>query len=56
MPLADIRRTLGGARDEERREVLQSHHRRLEARLEEVRRLLEAVDAMTEEDMTTVGA
>lgn len=56
MPLADIRRILSGAGDEERRAVLQNHRFRLEARLEEVRRLLEAVDAMTEEDTTTVGA
>ncbi len=56
MPLADVRRILSGGGDEERREVLQRHRRRLEARLEEVRRLLEAVDAMTEEDTTTVGA
>jgi DNA-binding transcriptional MerR regulator/catechol 2,3-dioxygenase-like lactoylglutathione lyase family enzyme len=56
MPLADIRRILSGAGEEERREVLHSHRRRLEARLDEVRRLLEAVDAITEEDTTTVGA
>ncbi len=55
MPLADIRRILSGAGEEERRAVLQNHRFRLEARLEEVRRLLEAVDAMTEEDTTTAG-
>ncbi len=56
MPLADIRRILGGAGEEERRAVLQNHRFRLEERLEEVRSLLEAVDAMTEEDTTTAGA
>lgn len=56
MPITDIRRILSGAGDEECREVLQNHRRRLEARLDEVRRLLEAVEAMTEEDTTTVAA
>ncbi|MCO8276782.1 VOC family protein [Actinoplanes sp. TRM 88003] len=50
MPIADVRRVLAGAGDEERRQLFRDHRARLEARLDEVRRLLEAVDALTEED------
>ncbi|GAA1615527.1 VOC family protein [Actinoplanes couchii] len=50
MPIADIRRVLAGAGDTERRELFRDHRARLETRLDEVRRLLEAVDALTEED------
>jgi len=48
MPIAEIRRILAGASESERRRIFRAHRARLEARLEEVRRLLEAVDAMTE--------
>ena len=50
MPIADIRRVVAGAGDVERQQIFRGHRARLEARLEEVHRLLEAVDAMTEED------
>ena len=50
MPIADIRRIVAGAGDVERQQIFRGHRARLEARLEEVHRLLEAVDAMTEED------
>lgn len=50
MPIAEIRCILAGATESERRRIFRAHRARLEARLEEVRRLLEAVDAMTEED------
>jgi DNA-binding transcriptional MerR regulator len=48
MPIAQIRRIVSGAAESERRRILRDHRARLEARLDEVRRLLEAVDAMTE--------
>lgn len=54
MPIADIRRILAGTGDAERRQLFRDHRARLEARLDEVRRLLEAVDALTEEDRVTV--
>jgi DNA-binding transcriptional MerR regulator len=50
MPVAEIRRILGGAGEAERRQILHDHRGRLEARLDEVRRLLAAVDAMTKQD------
>lgn len=50
MPIAEIRRIVSGAGEAERRHIFRDHRARLEARLEEARRLLEAVDAMTEED------
>ena len=53
MPIADIRQILMGIDDDERRELFRTHRGRLEARLDEVRRLLQAVDAMTKE--TDVG-
>jgi DNA-binding transcriptional MerR regulator/catechol 2,3-dioxygenase-like lactoylglutathione lyase family enzyme len=56
MPIADVRRVLAGAGDAERRELFRDHRARLEARLDEVRRLLEAVDALTQEDPMTVDA
>jgi DNA-binding transcriptional MerR regulator len=56
MPIADIRRILAGASDAERRELFRDHRARLEARLDEVRRLLEAVDALTQEDHVTADA
>jgi len=56
MPVAEIRRMLVGASEEERRRILRDHRVRLEARLEEVRELLHAVDAMTEqEELVDVG-
>ena len=56
MPIADVRRALAGASDAERRQLFRDHRARLEARLDEVRRLLEAVDALTQEDQMTVDA
>jgi DNA-binding transcriptional MerR regulator len=50
MPIADIRRILAGADEADRRRLFRDHRARLEARLDEVRRLLAAVDAMTEEE------
>lgn len=50
MPIAEIRRILSGASDEERRRILRTHRARLEVRLEEVRELLEAVHALTEQE------
>lgn len=50
MPIADVRQVLAGASQDVRRDLLQAHRARLEARLEEVRRLLDVVAAMTEED------
>ena len=54
MPIADVRRVIAGADHVERTEIFRDHRARLEARLDEVRRLLEAVDAMSKE--TTMGA
>ncbi|MFI6163889.1 VOC family protein [Micromonospora haikouensis] len=56
MPIADIRRILAGTNDTERRQLFHDHRARLEARLDEVHRLLEAVDALTREDHLTVDA
>ncbi|GIM93216.1 VOC family protein [Paractinoplanes toevensis] len=56
MPIADIRRVLAGTGDEERRRLFHDHRARLEARLEEVRRLLQAVDALTQEETVTTDA
>lgn len=53
MPLADIRRILTGVGEAERQELFRDHRARLEARLDEVRRLLDAVDALTKEDTMT---
>ncbi|MFC0429695.1 VOC family protein [Kutzneria buriramensis] len=50
MPIADIRRVLAGVGDPERRELFRDHRARLEARLDEVRGLLAAVDALTQEE------
>ncbi|GAA5191202.1 hypothetical protein GCM10023322_48050 [Rugosimonospora acidiphila] len=54
MPIADIRRILAGASDPERRRLFRDHRARLEARLDEVRRLLAAVDTLTQEDTMQV--
>lgn len=56
MPIADIRRILAGISDAERRELFRVHRARLEARLDEVHRLLAAVDALTLEDTVHVDA
>ncbi|GIF02396.1 VOC family protein [Paractinoplanes rishiriensis] len=50
MPIADVRRILAGTSEAQRRQLFREHRARLEARLDEVRRLLEAVDALTQED------
>jgi DNA-binding transcriptional MerR regulator len=50
MPIAEIRRIVSGATESERRRIFRDHRARLEARLDEVRRLLDAVDAINEED------
>lgn len=55
MPIAEIRSIVSGAPETERRRILHDHRARLEARLDEVRRLLDAVDAMTEEGITGMG-
>ena len=52
MPLADIRRVLGGIDEAERRSLFADHRARLEARLDEVRNLLDAVDQLTTKDNT----
>ena len=55
MPIADVRRLLGGADEDERRELFRVHRARLETRLEETRRLLDAVDTHIQEtNMTNV--
>ena len=55
MPIADVRRVLAGLAEPERRARFAAHRERLEARLEEVRLLLDAVDRFTQqEDQTTV--
>ncbi|QFU89818.1 VOC family protein [Amycolatopsis sp. YIM 10] len=50
MPIADIRRILAGTGEAERRQLFRDHRARLEARLDEVRRLLAAVDTLERED------
>ncbi len=56
MPIADIRRLLAGTDEAERSQLFRAHRARLEARLEETRRLLDAVDEHTKEtDMTTTS-
>lgn len=54
MPIAEIRRILAGASEDERRQLFRDHRARLEARLDEVRRLLAAVDVLTQEDTMNV--
>ena len=56
MPIADIRRILAGTSDAERRRLFRDHRARLAARLDEVRRLLDAVDALAEEETMTADA
>ena len=55
MPISGIRRIVSGVSDAERRRILHDHRARLEVRLDEVRHLLEAVDAMTKEDVDSMG-
>jgi DNA-binding transcriptional MerR regulator len=50
MPIADVRRILTGADEAERHQIFRDHRARLEARLDEARRLLDAVDAMSKEN------
>jgi len=50
MPITDIRRVLSGVTDAQRQELFAHHRARLEARLEEVRALLDAVDKLTQKD------
>lgn len=50
MPIVDIRRILKGIDDHERHQLIAAHRTRLETRLEEVQALLQAVDAMTQQD------
>jgi len=54
MPIADIRRILAGTSDADRRQLFRDHRARLEARLDEVRRLVAAVDTLTQEDPVPV--
>lgn len=49
MPIADVRRIIAGADEAERHQIIRDHRARLEARLDEVRRLLDAVDAISKE-------
>jgi len=49
MAIADVRRIITDAGEAERHQIFRDHRARLEARLDEVRRLLEAVDAMSRE-------
>jgi DNA-binding transcriptional MerR regulator len=55
MPISEIRRIVSGVSDAERRRILQDHRARLEVRLDEVRSLLEAIEAMTKEDIDNMG-
>jgi DNA-binding transcriptional MerR regulator len=55
IPISEIRRIVSGVSNGERRRILQDHRARLEVRLDEVRHLLEAVDAMTKEDIDSMG-
>ena len=56
VPIADIRRVLAGITEAERQELFADHRARLEARLDEVRRLLDAVDALAQEDTMAPNA
>lgn len=49
MPIADVRRILQGTDEAERQQILLNHRARLEGRLNEVRCLLDAVDAISKE-------
>lgn len=56
MPIADIRQLLAGADEQQRQELFRAQRARLEARLDETRRLLDAVDEHTQEDPMETGA
>jgi len=56
MPIADIRRVLSGIDESERQQLIKDHRTRLEARLDEVRSLLDAVDLLTTKDSKTMNA
>jgi len=56
VPIADIRRVLAGIPDDERQQLFADHRSRLQARLDEVRRLLSAVDSLTTEEPMTMNA
>lgn len=53
MPIADIRQILSGVGETERHQLLKEHRARLESRLGEVRRLLDAVDELSPIDSAT---
>lgn len=55
MPLADIRRVLGGIDEGERQQMFADHRARLEARMDEVRSLLDAVDQLTTKGTNTMS-
>lgn len=54
MPIADVRRVLAGIDETERQQLLRDHRARLEARLDEVRTLLKAVDHLVNEGDRTM--
>lgn len=56
VPIADVRRVLAGIPENERQQLFADHRKRLEARLDEVRRLLDAVDLLTKENTMTTTA
>jgi DNA-binding transcriptional MerR regulator len=55
MPVVDIRRVLGGIDEGERQQLFADHRARLEARLDEVRSLLDAVDQLTMKGASTMS-
>lgn len=50
MPIADIRELLAGTDEDHRQQLFRAHRARLEARLEETRQLLDAVDSHTKDN------
>jgi DNA-binding transcriptional MerR regulator len=54
MPIADIRLVLSGVTEAERQQLLSHHRSRLEARLDEVRSLLDAVDRLSQKEDETM--
>ena len=55
MPIAEVRRMLSGIADTERQQLLKDHRVRLEERLREVHRLLNAVDELRNEASANVS-
>lgn len=53
MPIADIRQLLAGTDEADRQQLFRAHRARLEARLEETRQLLDAVDSHTKDNTMT---